>query len=226
MTITRSEMTPEAIKELIAQRVAEALANCEATRAVNALETKSQNDNDGDDGNGRNRNGNHGDGGNNGNGNPNENGRGAMPVARVCTYQDFVKCQPLNFKGTEGVRINLVEFTQEEIGVDASFAMTWTDLMKLMTEVYCPRNEIQKMETELWNLTMKNNDLAAYSQRFQDLALLCTRMVPGEEDRIKSYLHGYGVCKQKGYTVLGIGQTCFLVKSGADTSYWSEISTL
>ncbi|GJT85922.1 putative reverse transcriptase domain-containing protein [Tanacetum coccineum] len=28
---------------------------------------------------------------------------GFMPVARECTYQDFLKCQPLNFKGTEGV---------------------------------------------------------------------------------------------------------------------------
>ncbi|GJW30746.1 putative reverse transcriptase domain-containing protein [Tanacetum coccineum] len=32
-------------------------------------------------------------------------------------------------------------------------------------EVYCPRNEIQKMETELWNLTVKGNDLTAYTQR-------------------------------------------------------------
>ncbi|GJT73718.1 hypothetical protein Tco_1033004 [Tanacetum coccineum] len=42
------------------------------------------------------------------------------------------------------------------------------ELMKLMTEVYCPRNEIQKMETELWNLSVKNNDIASYTQRFQD----------------------------------------------------------
>ncbi|GJS32980.1 hypothetical protein Tco_0531362 [Tanacetum coccineum] len=34
---------------------------------------------------------------------PIENGRSAKPVACVCTYQDFMKCQPLNFKGTEGV---------------------------------------------------------------------------------------------------------------------------
>ncbi|GKB75438.1 putative reverse transcriptase domain-containing protein [Tanacetum coccineum] len=38
-------------------------------------------------------------------------------------------------------------------------------MMKLMTEVYCQRNEIQKMETKLWNLTMKNNDLTSYTQR-------------------------------------------------------------
>ncbi|GJW91203.1 hypothetical protein Tco_0168756 [Tanacetum coccineum] len=137
-----------------------------ATHAANALEVESQSQNGSDDdngnggnGNGRNRNGgngngNHGDRGKNRNGNPNENGRGAMPVARVCTYQDFVKYQPLNFKGTEGV----------------------IDLMKLMMEVYYPRNEIQKMETELWNLIVKNNDLAAYTQRYQELTLLCTRM--------------------------------------------------
>nr|GEV11950.1 reverse transcriptase domain-containing protein [Tanacetum cinerariifolium] len=72
----------------------------EATRAANALETKnqSQNGSDGDNGNVGN-----GDGGNNINGNPNKNGRGAMPIAYVCTYQDFAKYQPLNFKRTEGV---------------------------------------------------------------------------------------------------------------------------
>nr|GFA79867.1 hypothetical protein [Tanacetum cinerariifolium] len=103
-------MTPEAIEELISQRVAKALANYEATRAGNALEAESQSQNGSDDdnrnsgnGNGGNGNGNHGDGGNNGNRNPNENGRGDMPVASVCTYQDFVKCQPLNFKGIKGV---------------------------------------------------------------------------------------------------------------------------
>ncbi|GJY79897.1 putative reverse transcriptase domain-containing protein [Tanacetum coccineum] len=40
------------------------------------------------------------------------------------------------------------------------------ELMKLMTEVYCLRNKIQKMESELWNLTVKNNDLDALLMRF------------------------------------------------------------
>ncbi|GJY80056.1 putative reverse transcriptase domain-containing protein [Tanacetum coccineum] len=117
-----------------------------------------------------NRNGGNRDGGNNGNGNPDENGRGAMPVARVCTYQDFVKCQPLNFKGTEGVFDSALTWWNSHkrtIGVDAAFAMAWRDLMELMTKVYCPRNEIQKMETELWNLTMKNNDLLLILRDFK-----------------------------------------------------------
>ncbi|GJU41687.1 putative reverse transcriptase domain-containing protein [Tanacetum coccineum] len=55
------------------------------------------------------------------------------------------------------------------IGIEDAYAMSWAELMKLMTEVYCPRNEFQKMETELWNLAVKGNDLTAYTRRFQEL---------------------------------------------------------
>ncbi|GJT28619.1 putative reverse transcriptase domain-containing protein [Tanacetum coccineum] len=76
------------------------------------------------------------------------------------------------------------------VGVDVAYVMTWKALMKLMTEVYCPRNKIQKMETELWSLTVKGNDLTAYNQRFQELTLLCTKMVPEEEDKVEKYIGG------------------------------------
>ncbi|GKA80229.1 reverse transcriptase domain-containing protein, partial [Tanacetum coccineum] len=199
------------------------------TRAANALEAEnqSQNDSDGDNRNGGNGDGENGNGenGNGGNGNPNENGRSDRPVARECTYQDFMKCQPLNFKGTEGV-VNLIRWFEKmktvfhinnfleksqvkyatctllnsaltwwnshkrTIGTEAAFAMSWRELMKLMTEVYCPRNEIQNMESEVWNLTMKNNDLAAYTQRFQELTMMCTKMDPEEEDRVEKFIRG------------------------------------
>ncbi|GKG48588.1 hypothetical protein Tco_0512735, partial [Tanacetum coccineum] len=66
-------------------------------------------------GNGGNRgnvnrgNGGNGNGGNRENGNGHKNGNhgmnygGFMPVARECTFQDFLKCEPQNFLGTEGV---------------------------------------------------------------------------------------------------------------------------
>ncbi|GJZ93169.1 putative reverse transcriptase domain-containing protein [Tanacetum coccineum] len=46
------------------------------------------------------------------------------------------------------------------------------------------------METELWNLTVKDNDLTVYAQRFQELILLCTRMVPNGEDRVERFIGG------------------------------------
>ncbi|GKE80920.1 reverse transcriptase domain-containing protein [Tanacetum coccineum] len=64
------------------------------------------------------------------------------------------------------------------------------ELMKLMVEVYCPRTKIQKMKYELCNLTVKNNDLASYTQRFQELTMLCTKMVPEEEDRVEKFIGG------------------------------------
>ncbi|GKB35523.1 putative reverse transcriptase domain-containing protein [Tanacetum coccineum] len=79
----------------------EALAVMNATRCANAFEdceTKPKWPSSDDD----NGNGNRGNG-NGGNGNPNENGRGDRPITRECTYQDFIKCQLLNFKGAEGV---------------------------------------------------------------------------------------------------------------------------
>ncbi|GKC83367.1 hypothetical protein Tco_1139084, partial [Tanacetum coccineum] len=47
-----------------------------------------------------------------------------------CTYSDFMKCQPLNFKGTKGV----IELTQWTIGNDVANAITWTKLKKKMTD--------------------------------------------------------------------------------------------
>nr|GEZ87227.1 putative reverse transcriptase domain-containing protein [Tanacetum cinerariifolium] len=115
-----------------------------------------------------------------------------MPMARECTFQDFLKCKPHAFSGTEGVNSALTWWNSHKrtIGVDAAYAMKWAGLMKLMTEVYYPRNEIQKIETELWNLIVKGNDLTAYIQRFQELILLCTRMVPDEEDRVERFIRG------------------------------------
>ncbi|GJT29245.1 hypothetical protein Tco_0909520 [Tanacetum coccineum] len=102
MTNTRSGMTPVAIEEMINQRVDAAL---EARRVNRDLELRNGNDNGGGDGNGNGNengtgNGNNGRDNGDGNENRNVNGRGNRIGARECTYQDFMKCQPLSFKGT------------------------------------------------------------------------------------------------------------------------------
>ncbi|GJZ99667.1 reverse transcriptase domain-containing protein [Tanacetum coccineum] len=42
------------------------------------------------------------------------------------------------------------------VGQDVAYAMTWTDLRKKMTDKYCSRNEMKKLEVELWNLKVKD----------------------------------------------------------------------
>ncbi|GJT67011.1 putative reverse transcriptase domain-containing protein [Tanacetum coccineum] len=132
MPTLRQSLNVATIEQLITQRV---------TKAVAAYEANQNNQN--------------------GNGNPNVNVGGVVPVARECTYQDFMKCHPINFKGTERVDSALTWWNSHKrtIRTDAAYAMTWKALIKLMTEVYCPRNEIQKMETELQDAIQIANNL-------------------------------------------------------------------
>ncbi|GJR16908.1 putative reverse transcriptase domain-containing protein [Tanacetum coccineum] len=60
----------------------------------------------------------------------------------------------------------------------------------MTTLKYCPRNEIKKIEAEMWNLKVQGTDVVAYNQRFQELALLCDRMFPEETDKIERYVGG------------------------------------
>ncbi|GJZ95367.1 putative reverse transcriptase domain-containing protein [Tanacetum coccineum] len=73
---------------------------------------------------------------------------------------------------------------------EAAHAMPWAALKKMMTDKYCPRGEIKKIETEMWNLKVKGTDVVAYSRRFQQLALMCSRMFPEEIDKIEKYIGG------------------------------------
>ncbi|GJQ98257.1 putative reverse transcriptase domain-containing protein [Tanacetum coccineum] len=59
-----------------------------------------------------------------------------------------------------------------------------------MSDKYCPRGEIKKLEAELWNLKVKGTDMIGYNQHFQELALLCVRMFPEESDKIERYVGG------------------------------------
>nr|GEU28744.1 reverse transcriptase domain-containing protein [Tanacetum cinerariifolium] len=98
-TATRFEMTQDAINKLIAKCVEEALKAYDTARnLITEMEMKDDQQDDNVEANGDNGNGN-----DNVNGNPNVNNGGVVPIIRECTYQDFLECQPLNFKGTEGV---------------------------------------------------------------------------------------------------------------------------
>nr|GEW48444.1 putative reverse transcriptase domain-containing protein [Tanacetum cinerariifolium] len=71
-------------------------------------------------------------------------------------------------------------------------------LKKKMTEKYCPKGEIKKLEIELWNLRIKGNDIAAYTQRFQELALMCTKFLADEtEKKLRTYAERQNENKRK-----------------------------
>nr|GEZ12086.1 reverse transcriptase domain-containing protein [Tanacetum cinerariifolium] len=88
-----------------------------------------------------------------------------VKTARLCFYAEFMKCQPLNFKRTEGVvgltrwlekmesvfQISGCAIENQILGPNA-YAMTWEVLKKKITDKYYPQGEIKKLEIELWNL--------------------------------------------------------------------------
>nr|GEX81180.1 retrotransposon protein, putative, Ty3-gypsy subclass [Tanacetum cinerariifolium] len=152
-----------------------------------------------------------------------EDNRRNVQTARLCFYADFMKCQPLNFKGTEGV-VGLTRWTEKmesvfqiigcaienqvkcatctlldaaltwwnsqirSLGPDA-YLMTCEVLKKKMTEKYCPQGEIKKLEIELWNLKVKENNVPAYTGRFQEPTLICTKFVADETEKIYKYIN-------------------------------------
>nr|GEX43523.1 reverse transcriptase domain-containing protein [Tanacetum cinerariifolium] len=67
----------------------------------------------------------------------------------------------------------------------------WSNLKAMMTIEYCPAIEIQKMEQELWTLTLKGDEIEAYNNRFHELALMCLELVPAKRKKIVKYDRGF-----------------------------------
>nr|GEX06033.1 putative reverse transcriptase domain-containing protein [Tanacetum cinerariifolium] len=147
-----------------------------------------------------------------------------MHTARPCYYADFMKCHPLNFKGTEGAvgltrwiekmesifnisgcaMENQVKFATctfldatltwwngqiRTLGPDA-YTMTWSVLEKKMTDKYYPLGEVKKLEIELRNMKVKDNNIPSYTNCFQELALICTKFVSNETEKVDKYISG------------------------------------
>ncbi|GJY56797.1 hypothetical protein Tco_0455912, partial [Tanacetum coccineum] len=206
MPNTRSgaSRTRKGINEQIDRQMVGALGACTTAKNLKPLmrDGGSQEEVNGNGGNriGGNRYGGNGNGGNGNGGNGNGNGKsggngynfeGFMP-AQECIYQDFLKCLPISFNETEGV-VGLTRWFEKmetvfyisncpekyqvkyasctllksaltwwnshkrTIRIEAAYAMSWAELMKLMTE---------------------------------ELVLLCTRMVPNEEDKVERFVGG------------------------------------
>nr|GEX42820.1 putative reverse transcriptase domain-containing protein [Tanacetum cinerariifolium] len=69
-----------------------------------------------------------------------------------------------------------------------AYAMTWEVRKKKMTDKYCQQGELKKLEIELWNLKVKGNNVPTYTNRFQELTLICTKFVANENEKIDKYI--------------------------------------
>nr|GEV87149.1 putative reverse transcriptase domain-containing protein [Tanacetum cinerariifolium] len=76
------------------------------------------------------------------------------------------------------------------MGLETANQMPWTEMKKLMRAKFCLIEEVQRMEHELWNLKVKEYDVVAYTNRFNELALKCPRIVEPERVKVDAYIRG------------------------------------
>src|ERR1044071_8930279 len=51
----------------------------------------------------------------------------------------------------------------QSLGDDVAYSLSWAELKELMIAEYRPTSEVQKLETEFWNLTMVGADVTGYT---------------------------------------------------------------
>ncbi|KAI3806756.1 hypothetical protein L1987_22670 [Smallanthus sonchifolius] len=86
-------------------------------------------------------------------------------------------------------------------GNKSAMSLSWDEMRQLMTDEFCPRNEMRKLEAEFWDLTQDSGENLAYTTRFQELSLLVPHMVTPLARRIEKYIGGLPMPIQD--TVLG-----------------------
>ncbi|GJY33327.1 hypothetical protein Tco_0417796 [Tanacetum coccineum] len=144
-TTTTTPMTNEQLKALISQGVTDVLAERDATRSKNGKDSH-------------------------------DSGMGTEGVVELtqwferietvfcisnCTMENQIKFATCTFLESALTWWNSHVRT---VGHDVAYAMTWTNLKKMMTDKYCPRGEIKKLEIEM--------------------------MFPEESDKIEKYVGG------------------------------------
>ncbi|GJT80351.1 putative reverse transcriptase domain-containing protein [Tanacetum coccineum] len=109
--------------------------------------------------------------------------RRPVQPARVCSYTDFMKCQPLNFKGTEGV-VGLSQWLKK---MESVFHISGCAIDNQVKFATCT---LLGVALTWWNGHVRGNDVAAYTQRFQELALMCTKFLADETEKVDKYISG------------------------------------
>nr|GEX58891.1 putative reverse transcriptase domain-containing protein [Tanacetum cinerariifolium] len=93
------------------------------------------------------------------------------------------------FKKTKSL-LKSVNMPRTKRGLETVNRMPWTMMKQLMTAYFFPIVEIHRMKHEPWNLKFKEYNIMTYTQRFNELALMCPRMVELERVKVDAYIRG------------------------------------
>nr|GEW53642.1 hypothetical protein [Tanacetum cinerariifolium] len=120
-----------------------------------------------------------------------------VQTTRPCCYADFMKCHPLNFKGNEGV-VGLTRWIKKMESVFNISGCAIENQVKFATCTLLDaaltwwNGQIRTLGPEAYAMTweVKGNDVLTYTNRFQELTLMCTKLVANESKKIDKYISG------------------------------------
>ncbi|GKE22779.1 putative reverse transcriptase domain-containing protein [Tanacetum coccineum] len=104
-----------------------------------------------------------------------------------CAEEDKVRFVACTF---EGRALTWWNGNVHTFGLTNANQIPWSNVKTMMTTEYCSATEIQKIEQEVWTLTMKGDDIEGYNNRFHELALMCPDLVTPEKKKNKRYIRG------------------------------------
>ncbi|GKC43018.1 putative reverse transcriptase domain-containing protein [Tanacetum coccineum] len=76
------------------------------------------------------------------------------------------------------------------LGLMVANGKSWTEVKQKMLDEFCPTEEVQRLEDELIHLKLRDMNIVAYTERFNELALLCPDVVPNEKKKVELYIKG------------------------------------
>ncbi|GJV64474.1 hypothetical protein Tco_1475302 [Tanacetum coccineum] len=124
-------------------------------------------------------------------------GEREAPVARKCSYKEFMSCQPINFKGTEGA-VGLIRWFERTESVFSRSNCTEDCKVKFATGTlteealswwnsFAQPIGIEEAYKITW-VEFKKLLIKKYCPRTEELAILCPTMVPDSEKMMEVFI--------------------------------------
>nr|GEV19059.1 putative reverse transcriptase domain-containing protein [Tanacetum cinerariifolium] len=120
-----------------------------------------------------------------------EDNRRNVQTACPCFYVNFMKCQPLNFKETEGVVgltrwIEKMELVFQISGYAIKNQVKFATCTLLDAALTWWNSQMRSLGPDAYSMTwkVKGNDVPTYTECFQELTLICSKFVSNETKKI------------------------------------------
>nr|GEV23510.1 hypothetical protein [Tanacetum cinerariifolium] len=105
-----------------------------------------------------------------------------------------IRAERERFHGTEGAVGHVSWFKKTEntfeISREVANGRLWTEVKQMMTDEFCPTEEVQRLDDEQRHLKLRDMNIVAYTERFNELTLLYLDVVPNEKKKVELYIKG------------------------------------